>query len=198
MNENKKKPLVALLLIVLATVAVDQATKYAAQSMLLEESFFEKTDHYPSCLGGDPDMERDRFVRSQRKSVPVIDGFFSLRYVENCASAFGMMGNIPESVRFGLLVTVTFLAILFILPYLALKTPADQRLMLYALTFFQAGAIGNQLDRLSHRYVIDFIDWYIIMNGKSIHWPTFNVADVAIVVGMGLLLLQMAPRKKAS
>jgi signal peptidase II len=198
LDGNKKKPLALLLLIVIAIVAADQATKYAAQSKLLKERFFERTDTYPCCLGGEQDLARSRFVRSQRNSVSVIDGFFNLKYVENCASAFGMMGNLSESVRFRLLIIVTFVAILFILPFLYQKTPPDQHLTIYGLSFLQGGAIGNLVDRLVHRYVIDFVDWYIIINGKPIHWATFNVADVAIVIGMGLVLLQMALGKRTS
>jgi signal peptidase II len=198
LDGNKKKPLALLLLIVIAIVAADQATKYAAQSKLLKERFFERTDAYPCCLGGEQDLARSRFVRSQRKSVSVIDGFFNLKYVENCASAFGMMGNLSESVRFRLLIIVTFLAVLFILPFLYQKTPPDQHLTIYGLSFLQGGAIGNLVDRLVHRYVIDFVDWYIIIDGKPIHWATFNVADVAIVIGMGLVLLQMALGKRTS
>ncbi len=198
MTGNKKKPLALLLLIVIATVTADQATKYVAQSKLLKESFFERADHYPCCLGGQQDLERNRFVRSQRKRVTVIDGFFNLKYVENCASAFGMMGSLSETIRFRLLIIVTFVAVLFMLPYIYQKTPPDQHLTLYGLSFLQGGAIGNLVDRLVHRYVIDFVDWYIIINGKPIHWATFNVADVAIVTGMGLMLLQMARGKRAS
>ena len=109
-----------------------------------------------------------------------------------------MMGNVSESVRFRLLIIVTFVAILFILPFLYQKAPPDQLLTIYGLSFLQGGAIGNLVDRLVHRYVIDFVDGYIIINGKPIHWATFNVADVAIVIGMGLVLLQMALGKRTS
>jgi signal peptidase II len=46
--------------------------------------------------------------------------------------------------------------------------------------------------------VIDFVDWYVVINGTDRHWPTFNVADAAIVVGIGLMVLQMLPRKKTA
>jgi lipoprotein signal peptidase len=84
----------------------------------------------------------------------------------------------------------------FFIPYLYRKTPASQRLMLYAMPFVLGGAVGNLLDRLFYRYVIDFVDWYVTIDGVDRHWPTFNVADAAIVVGIGLMLLQLLPRKK--
>ena len=105
-----------------------------------------------------------------------------------------MMGKVPETFRFPFFLGVSILAIFFI-PYLYRKTPADQRLMIYALPFVLSGAIGNLLDRLIYRYVIDFIDWYVVVGGLERHWPTFNVADAAIVIGIGLMLLQMLPQR---
>ena len=184
-----------LLLVVVAVVAVDQVTKYVAQSRLVDGSFFEQTESYPCCRGGEEELERRRFVRSKRNSLVVVDGFFNLRYVENCASAFGMLGNVSESIRFPLFIAATCIAVLFFLPYFVLQITPEYPLTLYGLAFVEGGAIGNLVDRLSHRYVIDFIEWYIIIDGRSFHWPTFNVADVAIVVGMGLILLEIAMRR---
>jgi signal peptidase II len=190
-----KKPLVIPIAILLAMIVLDQGTKQLAQSKLLDESFLELSDHYPACGNVQEDMRRERFVRSSRQNIAVIENFFDLRYVENCASAFGMFGNVPESFRFPFFLIVSLLAIAFV-PYLYQKTPADQRLMFYALPFVLGGAIGNLIDRLVNRYVIDFIDWYIVRGESPMHWPTFNIADAAIVIGIGLMLLQMMQRKK--
>ena len=190
-----KKPLVIPIVILLATIVLDQGTKQLAQSKLLDEIFPELTDNYPACGDEREDMRRERFVRSSRQNITVIDDFFDLRYVENCASAFGMFGNVPESFRFPFFLIVSALAIGFV-PYLYRKTPADQRLMVYALPFVLGGAIGNLIDRLINRYVIDFIDWYIVRGETPMHWPTFNIADAAIVIGIGLMLLQMMQPKK--
>jgi signal peptidase II len=65
------------------------------------------------------------------------------------------------------------------------------------LPFVLGGAVGNLLDRLIYRYVIDFVDWYVIIDGTDHHWPTWNIADAAIVVGIGLMILQMLPRPGA-
>ena len=59
-------------------------------------------------------------------------------------------------------------------------------MLTWALPFVLGGALGNLIDRVHLRYVIDFINWYHMSIG---HWPTFNVADSAIVVGVGLVLL---------
>ncbi len=194
MSKNQKKPLISLIVILVATVALDQVTKQMAHHELLEDAFHEKTDEYPACGSIQEVMERERFIRRYRDNVAVIDGFFDLRYVENCASAFGLMGQVPESFRFPFFLVVSILAVAFI-PYLYTKTPANQRLMLYALPFVLGGAVGNLIDRLVYRYVIDFIRWYVVIDGEEMQWPTFNIADAAIVVGIGLMLLQMLPRR---
>ena len=61
--------------------------------------------------------------------------------------------------------------------------------MAYSLVL--GGALGNFVDRLHLSYVIDFIDWYVIYDGRPLHWPTFNVADAAISSGVGMLILDM-------
>ena len=194
MTDTIKKPLVSLIVIFVLSVVVDQATKQWAIHNLLDDQFFEKTDDYPVCEDIQSTYRREAFLRRHRESIDVVDGYFNFRYVENCASAFGMMGKVPETFRFPFFLGVSILAIFFI-PYLYRKTPADQRLMIYALPFVLSGAIGNLLDRLIYRYVIDFIDWYVVVGGLERHWPTFNVADAAIVIGIGLMLLQMLPQR---
>jgi signal peptidase II len=56
-----------------------------------------------------------------------------------------------------------------------------------ALSLILAGALGNLYDRLNHGYVIDFIEVYF----RDYRWPSFNIADSAITVGVGLLILQI-------
>jgi len=196
-TEKIKKPLVSLILIFAAVVAADQGTKQLAYRGLLEDGFHDKEDELPVCGTPEQERARERFVRRYRQSIEVIDGCFNLHYVENCASAFGLMGRVPEGFRFPFFMIVSILAALFI-PYLYRKTPAGQKLMLYALPFVLGGAIGNLIDRLFFRYVIDFVQWYVTVDGVPRYWPTFNLADAAIVVGIGLMVLQMLPRKRKS
>lgn len=189
-----KKPLVSLIVIFVVAVAADQITKQWALHNLVDEGFHASTDEYPVCGDLDETRRRERFVRRHRDSMEVIRGFFDFKYVENCASAFGLMSRVPESFRFPFFLGVSVLAVLFI-PYLYRKTPADQRLMIYALPFVLGGAVGNLVDRLVYRYVIDFVDWYVTFGDTERHWPTFNIADAAIVIGIGLMVLQLLPRR---
>ena len=185
-----------MIVILVLSVAIDQGTKQWAQHTLLAENFQKKSDDYPVCGDLKEDLRREHFIRRHRRSITVVEGFFRFRYVENCDSAFGLMNRVPESIKFPFFLIVSILAVAFI-PYLYVKTPADQRLMLYALPFVLGGAIGNLLDRLIYRYVIDFIEWYVTIGDKARHWPTFNIADAAIVIGIGLMMLQMIPQKQA-
>lgn len=192
-----KKPLVAVLIIFALTVAADQASKQWAYRTLMNDRFHELTDNYPACTTPDAEMSRAHFVHRNATPVQVVQNMFHFRYVENCANAFGMMQSVPESVRFPLFLIISLLACIAI-PYMYIRTPVEQRFMLYALPFVLAGALGNLLDRMIYRFVIDFVDWYVIINGKDYHWPTFNIADVAIVVGIGLMALQMLPTRPAT
>ena len=56
-----------------------------------------------------------------------------------------------------------------------------------ALVLIAGGAIGNLIDRIQIGYVVDFIDWHV----NNYHWPTFNIADVSISVGVGLMIIDM-------
>ena len=58
------------------------------------------------------------------------------------------------------------------------------------------GAAGNLADRIRFGWVVDFIDVYITQRGREVHWPTFNVADMAIVVGVALMVLDMLFRRR--
>lgn len=193
----KKRPLLAALAIFVLFTGFDQATKVWAHHALLTDEFHERTEEFPTCSTPEHERERGRFVYQNATPIVVVEDFFTFRYVENCSNAFSMMKNVPEGFRFPFLLIISIFAC-FGLPYMFMKTPPEHTFTLYALPFILSGALGNLLDRMFYRYVIDFIDWYVVMDGKEHHWPTFNIADVAIVVGIGLMGLQVltTPRKK--
>jgi signal peptidase II len=62
--------------------------------------------------------------------------------------------------------------------------------MITTLALIVGGALGNFVDRIRFGYVVDFIDWYVTLGGRERHWPTFNIADVCISVGVTLMILQ--------
>ena len=125
--------------------------------------------------------------------VPVVDGFFALTLVMNPGLAFGMLGGIPESLRW--MVGVLSLGALILLAVLAARVlPTGGPWARVALGLIFGGAAGNLVDRVRFGAVVDFLDFY----WRAYHWPAFNVADSAISVGVTLLALRMlveAPAK---
>ncbi|PLX66353.1 MAG: signal peptidase II [Denitrovibrio sp.] len=114
---------------------------------------------------------------------PVIDGFFSITYVLNPGAAFGMLATLNESYRQLFFVVVTAVAILAV-TYLMIKEK-EMKIRLVSYTLILSGAVGNFIDRVYMGKVVDFLHFYI----KQYQWPAFNVADMAISVGIGLLFL---------
>ncbi|MCY4189311.1 MAG: signal peptidase II [Bryobacterales bacterium] len=117
-------------------------------------------------------------------SVPVVDGFFHLVHVRNVGMAFGLFTDAAPWFRNWAL---PGLALAGILGVLALYRSAGQvsPASLLALPLVLAGAAGNLYERWGQGYVTDFLDFFV----GAYHWPAFNVADSAITVGAGLLVL---------
>lgn len=115
------------------------------------------------------------------ESLPVTS-FFNLVLAHNKGAAFSFLATQGGWQRY-FFTGIAVAAVVFII-YL-LKRHAGQRLFCWALALILGGAIGNLIDRVLYGYVIDFLDFYV---GKW-HWPAFNVADMAIVGGAGLFVL---------
>ncbi len=118
------------------------------------------------------------------ESVPVIPGLFNLTYVRNKGAAFGILWGMHGSWRTAFFVVVSLVA-LSVLVVLVRKT--TERLALAAYALICGGAVGNLIDRVRFGEVVDFVEWYY----RSFHWPAFNIADSAITVGVGLLMIDM-------
>jgi signal peptidase II len=119
-----------------------------------------------------------------------------MNYVENPGAAWGIFRGFSEGFRTVFFGLVSIAAVVFILNYYR-KLREEQRFLQLALAFVLAGAVGNFLDRLARGYVIDFVEWYW-WNRPDLRWPTFNVADSLIVVGVTMLVLHPgSSREKA-
>lgn len=121
-----------------------------------------------------------------KPDVEVISNFFKLSYAENPGIAFGVLSEVEGNWKVWLLSIISFVAISLVI-YFAYKAPQNKRLLLAALTLILGGIIGNLIDRLHLQVVIDFLEFYV----GSYHWPTFNIADVAICIGAGLLSIDI-------
>ncbi len=116
--------------------------------------------------------------------VPVLGSVFQLRLVYNTGAAFGLRVGAYSRPVF----MVLAIAALFILGSMVRTTRAGDKLRLYALAAICAGATGNLIDRIrSSRGVVDFLDFTI----GAFHWPTFNVADMAVTCGAAALALSL-------
>lgn len=118
------------------------------------------------------------------ESVNIIEGFFSITYVRNSGGAFGIFSNSNEIVQ-----TILFLIfpiiVIFIIFRMLGQIKDEHLLPIISLSFIFGGAVGNLIDRVHFRYVIDFLDVHL-PNGWA--WPTFNFADSFIVIGVSILI----------
>lgn len=126
------------------------------------------------------------------ESVEVIPGFFNLTYVRNTGAAFGFLADSPPWFREAFFLSMPPIALLIILAILRGVAESD-RWTIISLSMVFGGAIGNFIDRLRFRYVIDFLDFHI---QKKYVWPAFNIADMAIVGGVAILLFLEFTRNK--
>src|SRR5215471_9451964 len=126
-------------------------------------------------------------------SVDVVPGLFRLTHVQNQGAAFGLFSESPSEFKAAALILFS-LAALAVVSALLWKNGNAMNANAVALSLVFGGALGNLWDRISSGRVIDFMDFYL----GSHHWPAFNVADSAIVVGALLLLSEifMAPQEE--
>ena len=110
---------------------------------------------------------------------------FDLNLAYNYGAAFSFLGDAGGWQRW--LFTVIAIGISVALLVWMYKTPKSHKLANIGMALILSGAIGNLYDRLAYGYVIDFIDWYVSKDGY--HWPTFNIADSVILIGVGLLII---------
>ncbi len=124
------------------------------------------------------------------EDIPVISGLLNFAYAQNTGVAFSMLDDHGDAGRWGLSAVAMIAGVLVL--YFFWKTPRSDDRILGALALLLAGIIGNVTDRMRLGFVVDFID----VQFGSWHYPTFNIADMAIVLGAGLLILDMFKSKK--
>ena len=124
------------------------------------------------------------------QSITLIPGFFSLTHIHNPGGAFGFLAQQDASIRIGIFILASSVAIFFIF-LLYRQIPKTHPTLSAGLALIFGGAIGNLIDRLRFGKVVDFLDFYI----GALHWPAFNVADSAITVGVGIFIAHLLLRK---
>ena len=123
----------------------------------------------------------DYLMKVDGKMVSVIDGFFRLVVVMNSGVSFGLLGGdrpLPAWLLSGVAVAVCIGLFIWL-------RRTDRPLTGWGIGLVMGGAIGNVIDRARWGAVFDFADFHV----RQWHWPAFNVADSAIVIGVGLMLI---------
>lgn len=121
------------------------------------------------------------------QSFEVIPNFLNITFINNRGAVFGLGSNFSTPYLSWLLSLLSILSLVVILVYF-LRVNVSHPKLHTGLALVLGGAMGNLFDRLTSGHVVDFLDahWF------GYHWPTFNVADFAICLGVGLLLLSMS------
>ena len=119
-------------------------------------------------------------------SITLIDNFFNLTHIRNPGVAFGLFASLNMEYKSLLFVAISTVAIMAILVIFH-QTPVEKTRVHYSLILIFSGAVGNLIDRIHYKEVIDFLDFYV---GKY-HWPAFNVADACITIGVGVMIFDL-------
>jgi signal peptidase II len=163
----------------LLLTALDLWTK----DLAVEHLSHERTREVPEAC--EPDASGHIYMQRMRDEAKVlIDGYLEFRYAENCGAAFGMLNDAPRWIRFGVFMTAAVAAVGVLMWLFVIGNGGP--LFAWSVPFVVSGAIGNLVDRARLGYVVDFIRFHVY---SSFEWPTFNVADITITIGVGLLLL---------
>ncbi len=117
------------------------------------------------------------WISQTKPYVNVIPGFFNLVYVENTGAAFGIFQ--------GQLWVLSLISAAAAVVLAAIIWREERKGMSLALALILGGTCGNLIDRVRLKYVVDFLEFYI----KEYRWPSFNIADSAISIGVALLIL---------
>jgi signal peptidase II len=166
-----KKRAVVFIAIAFLTLALDQGSKAWAQGLPVPAGCTPTELAAQHCAG---------------TPVPVIHGFWDWQLEYNTGVAFSTFAHASWGhVALSILAVLALIAIGFA----ASRTQPEQRLRRVAFALIAGGALGNLLDRVRSGWVTDFVHWHVGHHD----WPVFNVADVALLVGIAMLLLERAP-----
>jgi len=172
----RKKWIVFLIVAALSLVA-DQATKIWARASLPVLSIHAGG---ATCI-----VPEDIVSRScVGHPVSVVDGVWEWRLSMNPGSAFGLFSS-QNGAR--ILLSIVGIAAVIGMLWMLRKARSDQKILHWALALVAGGAVGNLIDRIYFGVVTDFILWRY----QTHEWPVFNVADIVLVVGVGLMFIDI-------
>lgn len=138
-------------------------------------------------LKPDDQVKAAQKIHIIRREITVIDGYWDFQYTRNPGAAFGFLADTDHPARRPFFIIVSFAALIIII-YILRGVALSQQLLIWGLALIASGAMGNFIDRLRFGYVIDFILWKYT---DAHRWPTFNVADALICVGVAFMMIEI-------
>lgn len=144
--------------------------------------------------GCNTDLQTKKMVAASLKDEPpvsIVSGFLDMKYTENRAAGFSLLNGLHADIRLPLLIGLQALATTLLCVFILFQRKKAVFLLLPYLIIL-SGALGNLIDRVRNGYVVDFIHFHI---KDRLNWPVFNVADILIVIGVGLAILGMLSRR---
>lgn len=176
--------ILSLVVMISASIWVDQFTKYRSQDHLMTWQSEEDIRQYKGKLYPIFSLGTE----NARENGPYLAMNFS--YVRNTGAAWGFMSGLEDSVRVPFFYAITAFAIFLIIRFIQM-TPLSHRLQRFALALILSGAFGNFIDRVVLNFVIDWIDVRWNFFGWYYAFPNFNFADSAISVGAFFFLIDL-------
>ncbi len=138
-------------------------------------------------LKPDTKLEAGQKIEVTNRKVVVIPRYWDFQYTQNPGAAFGLFADGDSAWRVPFFILVSLIAVSMIL-YILRSVKWRQQLLVWGLSLIAAGALGNFIDRFRYSYVVDFIVWKYT---DQYRWPTFNVADSLICVGVALMAIEL-------
>jgi len=177
MEAEARKKWILFSVVTFLSLAADQATKIWSRATLPTQP--------ANC-----DVPYDLMThKCMGVAKPVIDGYWDWRLSQNPGSAFGLFAGTSFA---RVVLSLVGIAAVIGMFYMLRKARNDQKILHWALALVAGGAIGNLVDRVYFGQVTDFILWHY----GTHEWPVFNVADVVLVVGVGLMFIDIQKENK--
>ncbi len=153
----------------------------------IEDILFGVTNDGAVLLPASREVSAGDVIEVRKREVVVVPDYFDFQYARNEGAAFSMLADADPEFRKPFFLGVGVIALLLIFGILR-GVELRQQLLIVALALIGGGAVGNLVDRVLHGYVIDFIVWKWT---DEYRWPTFNLADTFIVVGVALMCIEL-------
>lgn len=144
----------------------------------------------PGCQGNLDVVDALMQRRCGGVAVSVVENYWDWRLSMNPGSAFGLFSSTGSFGR--IMLSVVGIAAVAGMIWMLRKARPDQKVLHWALAFVAGGAVGNLIDRIYYGVVTDFVLWRY----KTKEWPVFNIADVVLVIGVGLMFIDIQKEGK--